>query len=174
MRVVGLDLGEKRVGVALSDSSGTLALPHTVIERTGDPARDHAEIGRIVAEVGASVVVVGLPLSLDGSAGPAARAASAEAEAISAALGVEVQTHDERLTTVSAGRSLSTAGLPARARRTARRRSVDKVAAAVMLQSWLDGPGEAAVAHRATQARERNAGDQPGRTATESSENGLG
>ncbi|HEX6477137.1 MAG TPA: Holliday junction resolvase RuvX [Acidimicrobiales bacterium] len=139
MRVVGIDLGERRIGLAVSDSEGALASPYEVIERSGDVGRDHAEIARIVTEVGASTVVVGLPLSLDGTVGPAARAAQTEADAIAGAVGVPVETHDERLTTVSAGQSLAGSGLRQGARRRARRRSVDKVAAAIMLQSWLDG-----------------------------------
>jgi putative Holliday junction resolvase len=79
-------------------------------------------------------VVVGLPLSLDGSSGPAARAAAAEAEVMATVVGVPVELFDERFTTVSAERSL----MEMRMRAQARRRVVDKVAAAVMLQSWLD------------------------------------
>jgi putative Holliday junction resolvase len=138
MRVVGIDLGERRVGVAVSDSDGTLASPYDVIERSGDASRDHAEIARIVTEVGASTVVVGLPLSLDGSLGPAAREARTEADRLADVVGVPVETHDERLTSVSAGRSLAQSGLRRAGRRQARRGSVDKVAAAIMLQSWLD------------------------------------
>jgi putative transcription antitermination factor YqgF len=138
MRVVGIDLGEQRVGVAVSDSEGAVASPYRVIQRSGDRARDHAEIARIVAEVGAGTVVVGLPLSLDGTEGPAAGAARAEVESLATAVDVPVETHDERLTSVSAGRSLARSGLARGARRTARRGSVDKVAAAIMLQSWLD------------------------------------
>jgi putative Holliday junction resolvase len=137
MRVVGIDLGERRVGVAVSDSDGTLASPYVVIERSGDAGRDHEEIARLVTEVGASTVVVGLPLSLNGTVGPAARAARAEANRIAEVVGVPVETHDERLTSVSAGRSLAQSGLRRGARRQARG-SVDKVAAAIMLQSWLD------------------------------------
>jgi len=138
MRVVGIDLGERRVGVAVSDSEARLASPHVVIERSDDPARDRGEIARIVTEVGATTVVVGLPLSLDGTLGPAAEAARAEAQALTEVVGVPVETHDERLSSVSAGHSLAASGLRRGARRAARRRSVDKVAAAIMLQSWLD------------------------------------
>jgi putative Holliday junction resolvase len=138
MRVVGVDLGERRVGVAVSDSEATLASPYAVIERSGDVGQDHAEIATVVTDLGAATVVVGLPLSLDGTEGPAARAARAEAERLAGAVRVPVETHDERFTTVTAGRSLARSGLRRGARRTARRRSVDKVAAAIMLQSWLD------------------------------------
>src|SRR5207248_8210086 len=91
MRVVGVDLGERRVGVAVSDSEGRLASPYEVVERSGDPIRDHAQIARIVGETGAATVVVGLPLSLDGTEGPAARAARGEAESLARAVGVPVE-----------------------------------------------------------------------------------
>jgi len=102
--------------------------------RTGDRDRDHRRIADIVAETGAEVVVVGLPLSLDGGEGPMARRYRAEARRIGATLGVPVETYDERLTTVTAERALRESGLSGRARR----RVVDQVAASVMLQSWLD------------------------------------
>lgn len=134
MRALGLDLGTKRIGVALSDATGTIASPWCVLARTGDRARDHRAIRDLVAEGEAEVVVVGLPLSMDGSIGPAARAATEEAAALASVVGVPVETWDERLTTVSADRSLQMARMNAQARR----RVVDKVAAAVLLQAWLD------------------------------------
>jgi putative holliday junction resolvase len=134
MRAIGLDLGTKRIGVALCDSAGTLATPYEVVARTGDRAREHGRIGALVEEAGAQVVVVGLPLSLDGTTGPAARAALDEVEELRAALPVPVVTHDERLTTVTAERQLAAQGV----RGPARRKVIDKVAAAVILQSWLD------------------------------------
>ena len=134
MRVVGLDLGSRRIGVAVSDDGGAVASPHTVITRSGDDDADRAAVAAVVAEVGAGRVVVGLPLSLDGSEGPAARAAKAEAAALATVLDVPVETHDERLTTVTADRSLKALKMKS----DERRRVVDQVAAAVMLQSWLD------------------------------------
>lgn len=134
MRAVGVDLGARRIGVAVSDPNGTLATARQVLQRSGDPARDHRALAEIVAEVEAEVVVVGLPISLDGSKGPAVRAALEEVEAMAKVVGVPVETHDERLTTVSAERSLSTLALKV----PARRQVVDMVAAAVILQSWLD------------------------------------
>lgn len=131
---MGLDLGARRIGVAVSDPSGVVASPYEVIERSGDPAADHATIARLVKEVGADRVVVGLPLSLSGASGPAAEAATAEAEALGKVVGVPVETSDERLTTVTAQRSM----IEGKVRRRQRRQSIDKVAAAVMLQSWLD------------------------------------
>jgi putative Holliday junction resolvase len=134
-RALGVDLGERRIGLALSDPSRTVASPHEVLRRSADPAVDRQLIIGVAREVGASVIVVGLPLSLSGRTGPAARAALAEVEVLRAAAGdIEVVVHDERLTTVTAERALG----EARMRREARRRVVDKVAAAVMLQSWLD------------------------------------
>ena len=135
MRALGIDLGSKRIGVAVSDRSGTIASPLTVLARTGSRQHDHERIRALVQEEEAECVVVGLPLSLDGSIGPAARGAIAEAEELSSVVGVPVETFDERLTTVSADRMLMEQRMNAQARR----RVVDKVAAAVMLQSWLDG-----------------------------------
>jgi putative holliday junction resolvase len=134
VRVIGLDLGSKRIGVATSDRSGTLASPLLVLQRTGDRRQDHARIRALVVEEEAEAVIVGLPLSLDGSMGPAARAAVSEAEAIASVVGVPVETFDERLTTVTAHQNLQMLEMRAQARR----RVVDKVAAAVMLQTWLD------------------------------------
>lgn len=132
MRVVGLDLGSRRIGVAVSDPTGTLASPYEVVERS---PTSHDEIRRIVEEVEAERVVVGLPLSLNGKEGPAATAAKAEAAELADELQpLPVETYDERLTTVTANRSMMDLQMKA----DARRRVVDKVAAAVMLQSWLE------------------------------------
>jgi putative holliday junction resolvase len=135
VRVLALDLGSKRVGVAVSDATATLASPATTLERSGDPARDHARVAALVDEEEAALVLVGLPLNMDGSHGPAAQAAQAEAEALGAVLAVPVVLVDERLTTVTADRALLARGL----RAPQRRRLVDRTAAAVMLQAWLDG-----------------------------------
>ena len=132
MRAVGIDLGEKRIGVAVS--AGNLSTPYEVIQRSGDRHQDRRAIAVIVAEVEAEFVVVGLPLSLDGSVGPAARAALEEVDALRDTLAVPVETYDERLTTVTADRQLKEQGLDA----PARRRVVDKVAASILLQAWLD------------------------------------
>jgi len=136
-RAVGIDLGAKRIGVAVSDSARTIASPYEVLQRSGDRERDHRRIAELVDETGAVIVVVGLPLSLDASVGRAAQAALDEAEELRSVVGVPVETFDERLTTVSADRSLMQMKMKA----DARRRVVDKVAAAVMLQAWLDTRG---------------------------------
>jgi putative holliday junction resolvase len=140
-RVLGVDLGARRIGLALSDALGLTAGPLLVYRRTGDVAADHAAILRTAAENEATVIVVGVPLSLStGRPGPAAKAMLTEIEALgeraaSADPPVTIETHDERLTTVTAQRSLATGGV----RASKRRGLVDMVAAAVMLQSWLDG-----------------------------------
>ena len=137
-RAVGVDLGAKRIGIAVSDSAGTLATPRRTLTRSGDAARDRRALVDLVVEEEAVTVVVGHPLSLDGSRGPAARAAEAEAEALSALLedrGVTVELFDERLTTVSAHQALTAGGTKGRNQRAV----VDQTAAAVMLMAWLDG-----------------------------------
>jgi putative Holliday junction resolvase len=132
VRALGLDLGSRRIGVAVS--SGTIASPLTVVERGRSRRHDHERIAAIVREEEADVVVVGLPLSLSGQDGPAARAARKEVAALATVVTVPVETYDERFTTVTAERALAEGGV----RGAARRQVVDKVAAAVILQSWLD------------------------------------
>ena len=122
----------------MSDSAGTLATPRGTLIRTGDPARDRRALVDLVVEEEAVVVVVGHPLSLDGTRGPAARAAEAEAEALGTLLaghGVAVELFDERLTTVSAHQALTAGGTKGRNQRAV----VDQTAAAVLLMAWLDG-----------------------------------
>jgi len=134
VRALGLDLGTKRIGVAVSDSDGRLATPADVVHRTGDRVGEHRAIAALVDEWEAGIVVVGVPYSLDGSVGPMARTMLAEAEQLRATLPVPVETYDERLPTVTAERSLREQGLTG----PAGRQVVDQVAAAVMLQAWLD------------------------------------
>lgn len=102
--------------------------------RSGDRRRDHRRIAELVAEAEAEIVVVGMPLHLDGRMSPAAKSATAEAEELRATVGVPVVAYDERLTTVSAARSIREMNLTP----DARRRVIDQLAAAVMLQAWLD------------------------------------
>jgi putative holliday junction resolvase len=135
MRALGIDLGSKRIGIAVSDRTGTIASPLTMIPRSGSVRRDHEQIRKLAVEEEAEMLVVGLPLNMNGSSGPAAKAAIAEADALATVVGVPVITFDERRTTVTADRALIEAGISAQARR----KLVDKVAAAVMLQAWLDG-----------------------------------
>lgn len=134
VRALGIDPGSKRIGLAVSDFSGTIASPLLVLERSRSKQHDLQELARIARDEEAEVIVVGLPLNMDGSEGKAAKTAIAEARRLATLVDVPVEMHDERLTTVSADRSLLDAGLNA----IERRKVVDKVAAAIMLQSWLD------------------------------------
>jgi putative Holliday junction resolvase len=133
MRVLAVDPGSKRVGLAVSDPTETIAQPlatmatepaDTLAERLAELARKH-EAGRIV---------VGLPLRLDGSLGPEAKSARQLAQALRVSSKLPVQLVDERLTTAAAERSLIQGGM----RRERRRANIDRVAAAILLQSHLD------------------------------------
>lgn len=132
-RVVGVDLGSRRIGLAVSDSAQTVATPVGAVVRSGDSDTDQRQIASVVEEYGAVGVVVGVPLSLSGSAGPAAANALGEIRQLREALGVEVETVDERLTT-----RVASAGLRASGRKARRQRDViDAAAAAELLQTWL-------------------------------------
>ncbi len=133
MRTLGVDLGSVRVGVALSDPTGTLASPLAVLPRTADLLD---RLCGLAQEHGVGAVVVGLPRSLDGRERQAAAAARAEAALLADRVDVPVHLQDERLTTIVAHSSLAAAGRKARQRRG----SVDASAAAVLLQSWLESP----------------------------------
>ena len=137
--MLGVDLGSRRIGLAISDTTGTLATPLTVLQRASRPALDHEAIVAAAYEEDAQRIVVGLPRSLSGRDGPAARSVRAEVAELRALAGEDlpVELHDERFTTVTATRNLREAGQ----RRL--RESVDAAAAAVILQSYLDGPGRA-------------------------------
>jgi putative holliday junction resolvase len=137
-RALGIDLGSKRIGIAIGDRTGTIASPLRVLQRSGSVRRDHQAIAALVIEEEADIVVVGLPLNMNGSSGPAAKAAIDEAAALATVVRVPVVTFDERRTTVTADQAMIQANMRAQARR----RIVDKIAAAVMLQNWLDA-GEA-------------------------------
>ncbi len=134
MRALGIDLGERRVGVAVCDSAATVATPVATLQRSGDPDQDLRAISEQVSEWQAEIVVVGLPVSLNGSEGPAAEAARAETARLERHLTVPVVSYDERFTTVIAERSL----IAQQMKGPQRRGVVDQVAAAVMLQSWID------------------------------------
>lgn len=134
VRALGVDLGSKRIGIAVSDTSGTIASALTTVHRSKSRRHDHSAIVDLVRIEEAVVVVVGLPLSLDGSHGKAAKAATTEAKQLANVVGVPVEMYDERFTTVTAERGMLEAGMNAQARR----KVVDKVAAAVMLQAWLE------------------------------------
>ena len=146
--MLGVDLGERRIGLALTDPSGVLASPYYTLERSGARADDHRAIVAAARDADATRIVVGLPRSLSGKVGPAARAVLDEVTAITAvarASGIEVDTYDERFSTMIAQRNLR-AATPRRGKRErAQRERIDASAAAVILQSWIDrGPGPAA------------------------------
>jgi putative Holliday junction resolvase len=134
MRALGLDLGSKRIGVAVSDRSGTIASPLVVVARSRSRRQDHERLAQLVVEEEAERLVVGLPRGLGGELGPAAKGVLAEVEALATVVSVPVETYDERLSTVAAEAALRDSGV----RGAARRGVVDKVAAAVILQGWLD------------------------------------
>ncbi|HEX4907316.1 MAG TPA: Holliday junction resolvase RuvX [Actinomycetes bacterium] len=134
-RVLALDVGTRRLGVAVSDPTGTVASPLATIPRR-TPAEDAAALAALAAEHDATTVVVGLPVTLAGSEGPAARAVRAYLEELRPLLGgLAFELADERLSTVAAERALVGGGV----RRRDRRQVVDQVAASVFLQTWLDG-----------------------------------
>jgi putative holliday junction resolvase len=133
VRVIGLDLGSRRIGVAVTDELGLSAHPHATIERHGGQ-RDLDAIRQLVAAQGASRVVIGLPLSPEGERGRAALAAERFAERLRGVLEVPIDLVDESFTTVEATNVLLEADL-SRARR---KQVVDRVAAALILRRWLD------------------------------------
>ncbi len=133
MVIMGLDPGGKRIGVALSDPTGLLASPLTVLRRT-TLERDLAELRRLAEANDVEKVLVGLPLHLSGEEGNEAERARSFASEVEAALGLPVELVDERLSSVEAERQLMESGV--RWRR--RKERLDAVAAAVILQAYLD------------------------------------
>lgn len=131
-RVLGLDLGDARIGVAISDDGRRLAVPIGTV-RTGAPA-DLKSIAELVREHSVALVILGYPVLLSGEAGERAHHAERFAEALRAILPVPVLLQDERLSTVEAERTLRETGAKGRVRR----RHIDRSAATVILQSWLD------------------------------------
>ena len=131
-RYLGLDPGERRIGVAVSDPSGTIASPHSFVDvgpRTIDDLRD------LCASLDIGTVVIGLPVGLDGSEGPSARRSRQLGDQLNAELELDIEYHDERFTTVTAEQALLEGNVSRRKRKGKR----DQVAAAVMLQGYLDG-----------------------------------
>ncbi len=149
-RVVALDLGSKRIGVACTDPTQMLASPLEVLLRTGSQAADHRNIRKLVVDECEAVrVIIGLPISLNGELGRAAKLITDEVDALRAVLPVPIELFDERFTTTTAHANLMERKMKAEARR----KVVDKIAAAVLLQAWLDGaPRRAAPAQPASQA----------------------
>ncbi len=131
-RYLGLDPGERRVGVAVSDATGTIATP---LEFLDSRAESHEQrLVDLCSEWEITEIVVGLPVSLDGTEGPAAARSRVFGDAVAGRTGVSVVFHDERFTTVTAEQALLESGMKRRSRSQKR----DQIAAAVMLQSFLD------------------------------------
>lgn len=139
MRALALDVGSKTIGIAVSDPDGGIASPHSVLARAGQQP-DAAKIRALVDELEAEVVVVGLPLELDGSEGHRARLVQRFVVTLEPLLGespgraVRLERWDERFSTSAAERAL----LEADVRRAKRKQTIDAVAAAFILQGWLD------------------------------------
>lgn len=146
---MGLDVGEKTIGIALSDELGITAQPYQTLKRRGD-TQDLRAIRSILDERGVSAVIVGLPKNMDGTLGGQARRVAAFAEKIEAALHIPVVHWDERLSTVAAERVLIQADVS----RAKRKKHVDKLAAALILQGYLDADPAFRVAPRPTGASE--------------------
>jgi len=133
MRSMALDVGDRRIGIALSDETGTLASGLETLDRVG-PRQDVRAVAALAATHGVAEVVVGLPRNMDGSLGPRAQKTLAFMDALRAGLRAELVPWDERLTSVMARRLLREAGT--RGRR--RKGTVDRAAAVLILQSYLD------------------------------------
>jgi putative Holliday junction resolvase len=136
MRTLGVDPGSRRVGLSLSDEDGTIASPHATLEGQ----RLDEQVAEKARALGVERIVVGLPLTLEGREGEAARRARRFAARVAELSGLPVTLWDERLTTRAAEQSL----LEGNVRRGRRRELVDRVAAALLLQSYLDAQRERA------------------------------
>jgi putative Holliday junction resolvase len=136
-RLLGLDFGERRIGVAVSDAGQTLAFPERVLVRRTAKA-DRQTLVALVNELGVERVVVGLPLTTEGEHGPNAQRARSFGQYLARALSVPVDYQDERLTTIEAEERLRESGLsPAQ-----RRKRIDAAAAAIILEDYMrDHPG---------------------------------
>lgn len=135
MRALGIDLGSKRVGIALSDPTGTIASPFRVLDRSG--MEDEELVGIIASiarEEGVEEIVIGLPLNMNGSIGDSAKKAISFAEILKDRVGIPIRFWDERLSTRAVEKEMIKAGL----RRRKRRGAMDGAAAAFILQGYLD------------------------------------
>jgi putative pre-16S rRNA nuclease len=145
-RILGIDLGERRIGLAIADHDGLSARPLTTVNRARslDPADDAVTLARIVAEQRITELVVGLPLEATGAEGPMAEAAAVWARAVSDALRLHVTLRDERLSSHLAEDRLGpmprgrSGGPPSKTQRDRYRERVDREAAAIILQDELD------------------------------------
>ena len=140
MRIMALDVGDKRIGIAISDPTGTLATPFGATERGAKTSDDIAEILRLAEREGADEIVVGMPYTLSGERGAQASKTAAFVRELRDMADIPIATVDERLSTAQANRLLRESSPPKRRRnRRANRARVDASAAAVILQGYLDG-----------------------------------
>jgi putative Holliday junction resolvase len=135
MRVAALDVGDVRIGVAVSDELGMTSRGIGVVRRVGG-VRDLERIAALLAPYAPGRVVIGLPLDMDGTEGPRAAKTRRFADRVEAHLGIPVELFDERLTTVAAHEAMAATGVP----RKRRRDLVDQMAAAIILESYLARP----------------------------------
>ena len=138
MRTLGIDFGEARIGLALSDLSGTIAMPLETIE-TKDKGAQVREVAQRIADREVTRVVIGLPLEMDGSAGPMAEMVEKFAAKLEATAEVEVIRWDERLTSVAAERAVREMG-GRRGKKKKKKGHLDPIAACLLLQAFLDSP----------------------------------
>ncbi len=138
MRLLGLDVGTKTIGVAVSDEGGVVATPLKTLSRHGGK-RDVAAVRALMDETGATALIVGLPLELSGREGDAARRSRILGRQLAEQLGCEVDYWDERFTTTEAERLLIAADV----RRSKRKKVIDQMAACLILQGYLDSKGNA-------------------------------
>lgn len=134
MRVMGLDVGDKTVGVAISDPLGWTAQGVEVIRRDGNASREMKRLTALVRQYGVEQVVVGLPRNMNGTLGPQGEKVLAFVRSLQSGLGLPVETWDERLSTVAAEKLLVSADVS----RSRRKRVIDKIAAVIILQGYLD------------------------------------
>ncbi|MTI84205.1 MAG: Holliday junction resolvase RuvX [Firmicutes bacterium] len=134
MRIMGLDVGDKTIGIAISDALGLTAQGVEVIRRTGGFAQDLKRLKELVREQEVTKIVVGLPRNMNGTIGPQGEKVMEFINEIEEGLGLPVETWDERLTTVQAERLLISADMS----RAKRRKVIDKMAASLILQGFLD------------------------------------
>lgn len=137
MRRLSLDIGDVRIGVAVSDPSGAVATPLTVLDARALRA-DPRPLLRLIEDYEVETVIAGLPLGLSGVEGPQARAVRTTVERLRRVLPVPIELWDERLSSAEARRVMGESGVPDRKKRG----SVDKLAAAIFLQSYLDAHRE--------------------------------
>ena len=138
MRIAGLDIGDVRIGIALSDERAILASSVESYTCAGDLDKDAKNIAQKVASLNAGHIVMGLPTNMNGTEGPAAQKIRAFAQALAAHTDLGISFFDERLTTAQAQRTLIAGNVS----RKKRRQVIDKLAAQIILQNYLDAQGE--------------------------------